>query len=133
MSGDTDGLGSVGKRLADDLRELARLEVRLAKTELASKAQHAAIGIGLLVVAGLSGLLLLATLVAAAILAFALVFPAWAAALVVAGILALLAAVSALVGARMARSATPPIPHEAIETTKENVEWLRKQLRSVRR
>lgn len=133
MDGDTDGLGSVGKRLVDDLRELARLEVSLAKTELASKARHAAIGIGLLVVAGLSAFLLLATLAAAAILGFALVFPAWASALIVAGILALLAVASALVGAKVARSATPPVPNEAIETTKENVAWLRTQLRSVRK
>jgi len=76
---------------------------------------------------------LIATLVTAAILAVALVVPGWAAALIVAGLLALLTGACVLIGVRCLRSAVPPVPKQAIETSKENVEWLKTRLRSVRK
>ena len=133
MNGETNGLGSSGKKLAEDLRELARLEIELAKSELASKGRNAALGIGLFVAAALGGLTFFAALVTAAILAVALAVPGWAAALVVAGFFALLAGACVLIGAKCLRSAVPPLPKQAIETSKENVEWLKTRLKSVRK
>jgi len=133
MNGEKKERGSSGKKLAADLRELARLEVELAKSELASKGRNAALGVGLLIAAVLAGLMLIATLVTAAILAVALVVPGWAAALIVAGLLALLTGACLLIGVRCLRSAVPPVPKQAIETSKENVEWLKTRLRSVRK
>jgi uncharacterized membrane protein YqjE len=133
MNGEKKERGSSGKKLAADLRELARLEVELAKSELASKGRNAALGVGLLIAAVLAGLMLIATLVTAAILAVALVVPGWAAALIVAGLLALLTGACVLIGVRCLRSAVPPVPKQAIETSKENVEWLKTRLRSVRK
>jgi len=133
MNGEKKERGSSGKKLAADLRELARLEVELAKSELASKGRNAALGVGLLIAAVLGGLMLIATLVTAAILAVALVVPGWAAALIVAGLLALLTGACVLTGVRCLRSAVPPVPKQAIETSKENVEWLKTRLRSVRK
>ncbi|MGC9974538.1 MAG: phage holin family protein [Gaiellaceae bacterium] len=133
MNDATDGLAAGGKRLAEDLRELARLEIELAKSELSSKGRRAAFGAGLLLAAALSALLLIATLVTAAILAVAVVVPGWAAALTVVGFLAALTVGFALVGVKCLRSAVPPLPKQAIETTRENVEWLRTRLKSVHR
>ena len=133
MNGEKKERGSSGKKLAADLRELARLEVELAKSELASKGRNAALGVGLLIAAVLGGLMLIATLVTAAILAVALVVPGWAAALIVAGLLALLTGACLLIGVRCLHSAVPPVPKQAIETSKENVEWLKTRLRSVRK
>jgi hypothetical protein len=133
MNGETNGLGSSGKRLAEDLRELARLEIELAKSELASKGRNAALGIGLFIAAALGGLTLIAALVTAAILAVALAVPGWAAALVVAGFFALLTAACVLIGVKCLHSAVPPLPKQAIETSKENVEWLKTRLKSVRK
>jgi len=133
MNGEKKERGSSGKKLAADLRELARLEVELAKSELASKGRNAALGVGLLIAAVLAGLMLIATLVTAAILAVALVVPGWAAALIVAGLLALLTGACVLIGVRCLLSAVPPVPKQAIETSKENVEWLKTRLRSVRK
>jgi len=54
-------------------------------------------------------------------------------ALAVAGVLALITAACVLVGIGFVRSAVPPLPKQAIETTKENVEWLKARLKSVRK
>ena len=51
MDEETNKTASSWKKIAADLRELVRLEIALAKSELASKGKHAAIGVGLLFVA----------------------------------------------------------------------------------
>ena len=133
MNDETNGAGSSGKRVAQNLRELARLEIELAKSELASKGRNAAIGVGLLIVAALGAFLLIGALVAAAILAVALAVPGWAAALVVAALLALFTGACMLIAVKCLRSAASPLPKQAIETAKENVEWLKTRLKSARK
>jgi len=133
MEDETNEATSSGKKFAADLRELVRLEVELAKSELASKAKHAALGAGLLVVALLGAFMLIATLVTAAVLAFALVVPGWAAALVVAGLLLLVTGACVAIGIQSLRAAVPPLPKQAIQSSKENIEWLKARLKSVRR
>jgi uncharacterized membrane protein YqjE len=133
MDEETNKTASSGKKFAADLRELVRLEIALAKSELASKGKHAAIGVGLLLVALLTVFLLIATLVTAAVLAFALVVPGWAAALVVAGLLLLVTGACVVIGIQSLRAAVPPLPKQAIQSSKENVEWLKARLKSVRR
>jgi uncharacterized integral membrane protein len=133
MDEETNKAASSGKKFAADLRELIRLEIALAKSELSSKAKHAALGVGLLVVALLTVFLLIATLVTAAVLAVALAVPGWAAALVVAGLLALITGACVAIGIASLRSAVPPLPRQAIQTSKENVEWLKTRLKSVRK
>ena len=133
MNGETKRRGSSGKKFAADLRELVRLEIELAKSKLASKVKSAALGVGLLVVAVLGAFLLIAALVTAAILAVALVVPGWAAALVVAGLLGLLTGACLLIGIASLRSAVPPLPKQALETSKENLEWLKTRLKSARK
>jgi hypothetical protein len=133
MTAETNKPGPNGKSFAADLRELVRLEIALAKSELASKGKHVALGIGLLIASTLFGLMLVATLVTAVILAVALAVPGWAAALVVAGLLALLTGVCLLIGVGSLRSAARPLPKQAIETSKENLEWLKTRLRSARK
>ena len=133
MEDETNGAASSGKKVAADLRELVRLEIELAKSELASKAKHAALGAGLLVVALLGAFMLIATLVTAAVLAFALVVPGWAAALVVAGLLLLVTGACVAIGIQSLRAAVPPLPKQAIQSSKESIEWLKARLKSVRK
>lgn len=75
------------------ISDLVRAEIAQIKAELGYKAKHLGIGVGLVAVAAFVGLFLLGTLIATAILALALVMPAWAAALTVSGILLLLIAI----------------------------------------
>ncbi|MHB8059446.1 MAG: phage holin family protein [Gaiellaceae bacterium] len=133
MSSETNERGPTARSFTADLRELVRLEIELAKSELASKGKHAVIGIGLLFAAALGGLMLIAMLVTAAILAIALAVPGWAAALLVAGLLLLLVGACLLIGIRSLRLAASPLPKQAIETSKENFEWLKTRLKSARK
>ncbi len=114
-------LGALVHDLTEQLSTLVRDEMRLAQAELAEKGRHAGVGVGLFSAAGLLGFLGLATLVATAILALALVLPAWLAALVVAVVLFAAAGGAALVGRSNVRQATPPTPEQAIEGVKEDV------------
>jgi len=58
------------------------------------------------------------------------VMPAWAAALVTAGAVALLAGALGLVARSLARRAAPPIPRTAMHQLKLDVEWLASRKRS---
>jgi hypothetical protein len=66
-----------------------------------------------------------AVAVAAAVLGLANVVPAWLAALIVAGGLFALGGLVALSGKKAVSEGTPPVPKQAIESSKEDVAALR--------
>ena len=80
-------LGALVHRLSEQIPELVRSELRLAQAELTQKGKKAGLGIGMFSAAGLLAFFGVATLIATAVLALALVLPAWAAALIVAVVL----------------------------------------------
>jgi hypothetical protein len=121
------------KKLSEETSTLVHQELALAKAELAQKAKDAGIGIGLVGGAYVFARLMIATSAAAAILALAIVLPAWAAALIVTGVYGLIALVLVLVGVRRIKAASPPVPQQTIETVKEDVEWLKSRTRSAKR
>jgi uncharacterized membrane protein YqjE len=126
-------VADVFKRLSEETSNLIRQEIALAKAELAQKAKNAGLGIGLMGTAYVFARLMIATLTAAAILALAIVVPAWAAALIVTGVYGLIALVLVLLGVKRLKAATPPAPTQTIETVKEDVEWLKSRTRSAKR
>jgi len=101
--------------------DLFRQEIESLKQELIGKAKDAGIGIGLLVAAAVFALFLLGVLIAAAILGLATVLPAWAAALIVAGVLLIITVVLALVGIASLKRGMPPAPTQTIESIKDDV------------
>jgi uncharacterized membrane protein YqjE len=114
-------VGALVHRLTEQIPELVRSEMRLAQAELTQKGRKAGLGIGMFSAAGLFAFLGLATLITTAILALALAVPAWAAALIVAGVLFVVAALAALLGKKEVGQATPPAPERTIENVKEDV------------
>ncbi len=80
------------------LMALVRAEIEQFKAELSEKGQRIGLGVALMVVAVGFAFFGLAVLVACAVLAFALIVPAWLAALIVAGILFLLAILLIFIG-----------------------------------
>ena len=115
-------------RLAAD-RDARPRRVRLAKLELQEKGKRLGAGAGLLGGAGLVAVFAAGALVAAAILALATVLEGWLAALLVAVGLLALAGVLALAGKARLEAGTPPVPEEAIESTKHDVETIREHAR----
>ena len=109
------------KDFSELVPRLVRQELDLARAELTHKGRRAGEGAGLLGGSGVVGWFALATLVAAAVLGLAEAMPAWAAALVVAAVLLAVAGVMALLGRSRLRKAVPPVPSEAVASTKEDL------------
>ncbi len=120
------------KQLSEQSSRLARQEVELAKAELAVKGKKAGVGIGMFGGAGVFGFYGFGALVAAAVLALSLAVAAWLAALIVAAVLAAVAGVLALQGRSKVAQATPPVPEQAAESVKEDVQWAKSRAQQGR-
>ncbi|WGY03408.1 phage holin family protein [Nocardioides sp. QY071] len=119
--------GQLVARISEDVRELVRDELRLARVETTEKAKGLGIGAGMLGAAGLLALYGVGVLLATAILALALALPAWLAGLVVGVALLAVAGVVALVGRKRVAAATPPVPERALAGVREDVAAIRHQ------
>jgi hypothetical protein len=125
-------LGELVKQLSEQSSRLARQEVELAKAELAVKGKRAGIGAGMFGGAGAFGFYGFGALTAAAILALATAVDGWLAALIVAVVYGAIAGILALQGKHKVEQATPPIPEEAAESVKEDVQWAKSRARHAR-
>jgi hypothetical protein len=125
-------LGELVKQVSEQSTRLARKEIELAKTELELKGRQLGIGAGAFGGAGTVAFYALGALTAAAILGLAEGVAGWLAALIVAIIYAGIAGVLALMGKRRVEGASPPAPERAIETTKEDVEAVKRSAREAR-
>jgi hypothetical protein len=123
-------VGELVQQLSEQVSRLVRDELRLAQAEMTQKGKRAGIGAGLMGGGGLVALYGIAAVVAAVGLLLALVVPAWAAALIVGGALLATAGVLALLGRSAARRATPPVPREAIDSVKADVETVKGRART---
>jgi uncharacterized membrane protein YqjE len=123
---------STGQLVSDLTAQITRLvrdEARLAQAEVTQKAKRLGVGAGLFGGAGLFAFLGLATLVATAVLALDLLLPAWAAALIVAVVLLAVAGVLALIGKKDVQQASPPVPTEAIASTRSDIATVKEAAR----
>lgn len=127
-----DSTAELLRRLSEQTTLLARQEVELAKLELAEKGKKAGTGAGMFGGAGALGLYALGALTAAAILALATAVAPWLAALIVAVVYGAIAGVLALSGKNKVQAATPPVPEQAIDSTKEDVRWAKTRATSAR-
>jgi Putative Actinobacterial Holin-X, holin superfamily III len=107
-----------------DVQEILRSEVRLAKAEIRQEATLAAAS-ALWVAVGVLGVLSAwMFLLWTAAYALATILPMWAATLAVAVAMAGLGGVLIAAGVRRFRRITP-MPERAIESLKENLEWMK--------
>ncbi|MCK0175415.1 MULTISPECIES: phage holin family protein [Mycobacteriaceae] len=117
-------IGELMGQLSAQTSRLVRDELRLAQKEFQESAKHAGIGAGLLSVAGLFAFLGLVTVIAAAVAGLSLVLPVWAAALIVAVVLFIVAGVAALVSKKQVEEITPAAPRTA-ETVKADIQEIK--------
>ncbi|MCL7423934.1 phage holin family protein [Streptomyces sp. NPDC057806] len=120
-------VGELVGRATEQLSQLVRQEMALAKEELAEKGRRAGRGGGLLGAAGAvayAGLLFLA---GTAVAALSLVLPVWAAALIVTAVLFVVAGVLGATGRAELRRAAPPTPEETLGSVKADVEEIRER------
>lgn len=95
---DRTPLREVIAMVAADARDLFRGEFALARAEMKSKASRAVMGMIWLVVALVFGLAALMILMLAAVAALSIVMPGWAASLIVAALVLIVAALMARAG-----------------------------------
>lgn len=120
------------KQLSDQSTRLVRAEVELAKAELSAKGKQAGIGAGMFGGAGVFGLYGVGALVAAFIALLATAVATWVAALIVAVVLFAIAGAAAMLGKQRVQAASPPVPEEAIETTKADLELAKARVKEAR-
>ena len=126
-------VGELLKQLSQETTTLVKQEIDLAKAEMSEKGKQAGVGAGMFGGAGVSGLLALIFLSLAAVAALDTGMRTWLAALIVGVVWAAVAGVLALQGKNKLQQATPPAPEQAIESTKEDVQWAKTQARSAKR
>jgi uncharacterized membrane protein YqjE len=126
------GTGELLKELSDHTTTLVRQEIELAKAELGEKGKKAGLGAGMFGAAGLFGVFALAALTTCIIVALDSAMPLWLAALIVAVVYGAIGAVLALQGRNKVQEAGPPVPEQATESVKEDVQWAKTQAKSGR-
>jgi predicted phage tail protein len=128
-----ESIAALVKQLSEQSSRLARQEMELAKAELAVKGKRAGIGAGMFSGAAIFGFYALGALIATAILALSAAIAAWLAALIVTLLLGAIAGVLALQGKNKVQQATPPVPEQATESVKEDVQWAKTRAQQARR
>jgi uncharacterized membrane protein YqjE len=123
---DDRSLGQVVSDLSTDLSTLMKQEVQLAKVELKDEVAKVGKGAGMLGGAGFAGWFVLLFLSLAMTFLLDNWLPIEAAALITAGVWAVIAAVLAVVGRKELQEANPQLP-KTQETLKEDVQWARAQ------
>jgi membrane protein len=118
-------LGQLTGDLSQQVSRLVRDEIRLAQVEMKDKGKRFGRGAGLIGAGGVIALFGVGCLVAAAVLGLDLVWPAWLSAIVIGAVLLIVAAVVGSTGRSQMRRGTPPMPREAMESTKEDIEALK--------
>lgn len=126
-AGDDRSAGELVKQLSEQVSRLLREELRLAQLEMTRKGKRAGLGLGMAGGGGLIAVFGLGALVACVVLALALVMAPWLAALIAGGGLLLIAAGLALLGRRQLRRATPPVPAEAVDSVKADIQEIRER------
>ena len=124
--------GDLLKELSDHTTVLVQQEIALAKAELAEKGKKAGIGAGMFGGAGLFGVFAFAALTTCIIAVLESPLSLWLAALIVAVVYAAVAGLLALQGRNKVKEAVPPVPEQATESVKEDVQWAKTRAKSGR-
>jgi uncharacterized membrane protein YqjE len=109
------------RRASQQVSNLVRDEISLARAEMTEKGKRAGIGAAMFGAAGIFALYGLAALMVGAGLAIALVLPGWAAALIIGGGIFLIVGICVVLGRVNARKSVPPMPEKAIQSVREDI------------
>jgi uncharacterized membrane protein YqjE len=128
-AGQDRSTGELVKQLSEQVTVLIRDELKLAQLEMTRKGKQAGVGAGLLGGSGVVALYGVGCLIACTIIAISGVVAAWLAALIVGAVLLAVAGVGALIGKGRLQKATPPVPEQAVDSVKTDVEEIKERAR----
>ena len=122
MADPNRSIGDVLSDIVDDVQQIVRAEVRLARAEIGEQLGRARLAAIFLATAGVAALMAIGLVLLAGVFALASIWPSWAAALAVAAGTALLGGLLWMAGIRRIR-ALHVTPQKAIDSVKENIQW----------
>ena len=125
LQGDQRSTSELVHDLSEQVSTLVRDELQLAAAEMKDKGKHAGIGAGMFGSAGVLAGYGVLVLIAAAVLALALVLPAWLSALIVGVVLLGVAGALAMAGKSQVKRGTPPVPEQAVHSVQQDVETVK--------
>jgi hypothetical protein len=117
-------IGELIGNISDDLSQLFRQEVELAKAELKQEAAKAGRAAGMLGGAGFAGYLAVVLLSFAAVFGLDAIMPMGWAALIVAVVWAVVGAALYVAGKKKLET-VDPVPRRTVDTLKEDAQWLK--------
>lgn len=120
-------LGRLFRDLADDISDLTRKEIELARTETMEKVSNASKAVVTMAAGGFIAYAGLLFLLAAAVLAIATWVPYWLSAVIVGGV-AVIVGLIMLQGGRSALQNTNITPEKTVDTMKENAQWVKEKI-----
>jgi membrane protein len=123
---DDQSVGELVQQLSQQTAALVRQEMRLATVELQQKGKKAGIGAGMFGGAGVVALYGVGALIAAAVLGIATFLEPWIAAVIVGVVLLAVAGILALTGKKQVEQAGPPVPEQAVESAKRDVDEVKR-------
>jgi hypothetical protein len=119
--------GELIRLMSEQVSTLVRDELKLAQLEMTRKGKQAGTGAGMMGGGGLVALYGIACLIACAIIAISRVLAPWLSALIVGAALLVVAGIVALMGRAKLRQATPPIPADAVQSVKADVDEIKER------
>ncbi len=125
-TGDDRSVGELVQQLSQQSATLVRQELRLATVELQEKGKRAGIGAGMFGGAGVVALYGVGALVAAVVIGIGTLLEPWLGAVIVGVVLLGVAGILALSAKKQVNQATPPLPERALESTRRDVEEVKR-------
>ena len=111
-----------------DVQQIVRAEVRLARAEIREELGKAKRGVMFLAAGAVVVMMAFGVGLLAAVYALALVWPSWAAALTVAGVVAIVGIAVLAAGLKQMKDVTLT-PERTVSTIKENIQWAKTRTR----
>ena len=112
------------QNIVQDIQEILRSEVRLARAEIVSEGKKATRAGTILIIGAVLGLYAVGLLLLAGVHGLSMVVPPWAAALSIGVVIGCVAALLVASGRRRLRL-VHATPEKALGSMKENVQWLK--------
>lgn len=125
---DERSLGEILRDIGNNIQQIVRSEIRLAKIELTDTLRRVQASSVMLIGGAVLGFFALGFLFLAAMFALELVLGAWLAALIVSAILFIGAGLGLSIGRERLR--TVQAPEKTMQTVKEDLQWTKEQIRS---
>ena len=125
---DNSSTAQLVERLSAQVSALVRDEIALATVEMKQKGSRIGAGLGISGAGGLLALYGVTAVLAAAVLGLATVLDAWLAALIVGVVLLAVAGALTAAGIGQVRSGTPPLPEQAVQSTKRDIETVKESI-----